>query len=221
MPIYLKIFDLIFSTGLFPDTWSQSLIIPIHKKGDKMNVDNYRGITLLSCFGKLFNSIINDRITKFVKMRPSYHMHKQASDKDTQQLNKYPNLKCFSDWVLNSRKKVFCSFLDFRKVFDMVWRAGLWEKLVKHGIQGRCFNVIPGMSISVKSCISVNGKLSPLFECNMGVKQGENLSPIIFALFLNDIGSFMNNSALQRNSLTEHNSQSDTIVYLKDIVQRQ
>ena len=89
MPIYLKIFNLIFSTGLFPDTWSQGLIIPIHKKGDKMNPDNYRGITLLSCFGKRFTSIINDRITNLLKMRRSYHMHKQALQKDTQQLNKY------------------------------------------------------------------------------------------------------------------------------------
>ena len=97
----------------------------------------------------------------------------------------------------------------------MVWRAGLWEKLIKHGIQGRCFNVILGMYKSVKSCISVNGKLSPLFECKMGVRQGENLSPILFALFLNDLESFMNNSALQGISLTEHNSQNDTIVYLK------
>ena len=97
----------------------------------------------------------------------------------------------------------------------MVWRAGLWEKLIKHGIQGRCFNVILGMYKSVKSCISVNGKLSPLFECNMRVRQGENLSPILFALFLKDLESFMNNSALQGISLTEHNSQNDTIVYLK------
>ena len=89
MPIYLKIFNLIFSTGLFPDTWSQGLIIPIHKTGDKMNPDNYRGITLLSCFGKRFTSIINDRITNLLKMRRSYHMHKQALQKDTQQLNKY------------------------------------------------------------------------------------------------------------------------------------
>ena len=89
MPVYLKIFNLIFSTGLFPDTWSQSLIIPIHKKGDKMNPDNYRGITLLSCFGKLFTSIINDRITKFVEDENILSHHKQASEKDTQQLSKY------------------------------------------------------------------------------------------------------------------------------------
>ena len=49
----------------------------------------------------------------------------------------------------------------------------------------------------------------------MGVRQGENLSPILFALFLNDLETFMNNSVLQGISLTEHNSQNDTIVYLK------
>ena len=68
---------------------------------------------------------------------------------------------------------------------------------------------------SVKSCISVNEKLSPLFECNIGVRQGENLSPVVFALFLNDLESLMNKSALQGISLTEHNSQNDTIVNLK------
>ena len=88
-------------------------------------------------------------------------------------------------------------------------------KLIKHGIQGRCFNVILGMYKSVKSCMSVNGKLSPLFECNMGVRQRENLSPILFALSLNDLESFMNNSTLQGISLTECNSQNDTTVYLK------
>ena len=67
MRIYLKIFNLIFSAVLFPDTCSQGLIKPIHKKGDKMNPDNYRDITLLCCFGKLFTSIINDRITKNVE----------------------------------------------------------------------------------------------------------------------------------------------------------
>ena len=106
--------------------------------------------------------------------------------------------------------------LIFARPLTLVWRAGLWEKLVKRGIQGRCFNVILGMYKSVKSCISVNGKLSPLFECNMGVRQGEILSPIILlALSLNDLESFMNNSALQRISLTEHNPQNDTLVYLK------
>ena len=48
------------------DVWSKGIIIPIYKKGDKTNPDNYRSITLLGCFGELFTSVVIDRITKFV-----------------------------------------------------------------------------------------------------------------------------------------------------------
>ena len=48
------IFNVIFDRGYFSDSWSMGEIIPIHKKGRKVNVENYRGITLLSVFGKLF-----------------------------------------------------------------------------------------------------------------------------------------------------------------------
>ena len=111
MQIYLKTFNLIFSTGLFPDTWSQGLIIPIHKKGDKMNPDNYRGITLLSCFGKLFTSIINDRMTKFVEDE-NILSHAQAGfRKGYSTTEQIFNLKCLIDSVLNSRKKtILCIY---------------------------------------------------------------------------------------------------------------
>ena len=56
LPHYLKIFNLILNTGLIPSKWSLGVIIPIHK-GEAINPDNYRGITLLSCFGKLFTSV--------------------------------------------------------------------------------------------------------------------------------------------------------------------
>ena len=49
----------------------------------------------------------------------------------------------------------------------------------------------------------------------MGLRKGENLSPILFGLFWNDLENFMNNSALQGISLTEHSSENDTVVYLK------
>ena len=58
MPIFLKFFNLIPKTGIFSEKWTTGMIIPIYKKkGAKENPDNYRGITLLSCFGKLFTSV--------------------------------------------------------------------------------------------------------------------------------------------------------------------
>ena len=61
--IFFNLFNSLVHYRVFPETWSQSIIVPIHKKGDKMVETSYRGIALLSCIGKFFNVIINERIT--------------------------------------------------------------------------------------------------------------------------------------------------------------
>ena len=57
-----KLFNKIFESGIFPRQWSTGVIIPTNKRGDVNEPSNYRGVTLISCFGKLFNSILNDRL---------------------------------------------------------------------------------------------------------------------------------------------------------------
>ena len=67
MPVYIKLFNVILDTGVIPSSWVSGMIMPIYKnKGDRNNPDNYRGITILSCLGKLFTSLINVRLTDFV-----------------------------------------------------------------------------------------------------------------------------------------------------------
>lgn len=62
MPLYIKVLNIIFDSGISPDVWLEGKIKPIYKsKGDHLNPDNYRPITVLSCFSKLFTSILADR----------------------------------------------------------------------------------------------------------------------------------------------------------------
>jgi len=61
-----KLFNLIFSSGLYPKKWASGYIIPIHKTDSPSNPNNYRGITITSCCGKLFNIVINNRIQEFL-----------------------------------------------------------------------------------------------------------------------------------------------------------
>ena len=64
--VYTKLFNKILDSGVFPDAWSSGIIMPVYKnKGDRNNCNNYRGITLLSCIGKLFTSILNTRLQKY------------------------------------------------------------------------------------------------------------------------------------------------------------
>ena len=61
--IYVKLFNMVLDTGIFPEKWLVGIIKPIYKnKGDPKLPGNYRPITLLSCFGKLFTSVINRKL---------------------------------------------------------------------------------------------------------------------------------------------------------------
>ena len=67
LPYLHTLFKRMFTLCYFPDAWSIGGVIPLHKKGDKSNVDNYRGITLLSAFGKLFTRLLNNRLRSWAE----------------------------------------------------------------------------------------------------------------------------------------------------------
>ena len=68
LTVFTTFFNLVFNTGIIPDKWSQGMISPIYKnKGDKASPDNYRGITILSCFRKLFTAILNTRLNNYLE----------------------------------------------------------------------------------------------------------------------------------------------------------
>ena len=58
-------FNGILNSGYFPEEWTEGVIIPVHKKGDKSDVKNYRGITLISCMFKILTAVLNKRIAAF------------------------------------------------------------------------------------------------------------------------------------------------------------
>jgi len=64
VPYLLSLFNKIFDIGYFPDSWSEGYVVPLHKKGNINDTNYYRGITLLSCIGKLFTRILNNRLCK-------------------------------------------------------------------------------------------------------------------------------------------------------------
>ena len=62
LPVLNKLFNRLFSNGYFPSCWSKSILVPLHKKGDINNPENYRGICLLDVMAKIFTSIFNRRV---------------------------------------------------------------------------------------------------------------------------------------------------------------
>ena len=85
---------------------------------------------------------------------------------------------------------MYCAFIDFKNSFDTVWREGLRQKVVKSGIREKCFRIIYNMYSVAKSLVFANNTKSEYFMCNIGVRQGENVSPLLFAIFLNDLEQY-------------------------------
>ena len=85
----------------------------------------------------------------------------------------------------------YCCFVDYTSAFDTIWHAGMYIKLIKEGVTGKILNVAYQLYQNVKSCVELNGKKSDYFCCNIGVRQGDSLSQLLFAIFVNDLESYL------------------------------
>ncbi len=137
-PLYVKMFNKILDTGVMSSEWSVGTIVPLYKnKGDIQDVNNYRGITLLSCMGKLFTFIVNESLTDYSNKLSLISETQAGFRHGYSTLDHIFLLKCVPDLFKWKKKKLFCLFIDYKKAFDMVWREGLWYKLVKEKVQGK------------------------------------------------------------------------------------
>lgn len=128
---FTKLFNLVFSSGFIPEDWSQGIITPIYKnKGEKSSPDNYRGITILSCFGKLFTAVLNHRLNQYLENMNILCEEQAGFRKNYSTTDHIFNLKCLIDLYLFRGKKLYCAFIDYKKAFDSVNRTYLWQKLL-------------------------------------------------------------------------------------------
>ena len=190
LPCYLhKIFNTLLDKGYFPESWSEGHIVPIHKKGLVNHVENYRGITLLSTLGKLFTRVLNNRLTDWAEQ---YHVYIESQAGFRAKMGTVDNifiLHGLISHVVDQGKKLYCAFVDFTKAFDYVNRNILWYKLIRFGVRGKMLTIVQSIYAKVKSRVKYNNELSNDFDCYLGVRQGESLSPFLFSMYINDIES--------------------------------
>lgn len=185
------LFNKILVNGAYPKLWSKGIIVPIHKSGSKADPNNYRGITISSCMGKLFAKLMASRLTNFLtgnNILSEYQIGFRPSCRTSDHVFV---LKSIIDHMKKNRKKVFACFIDFRKAFDSVWRDGLLLKLYKCGLGRKFCRLIGNMLSQTQSCVRIGNKVTEYFNSEVGTRQGCNLSPMIFNLFINDLPNLL------------------------------
>jgi len=170
-----------------PEEWNKGIIVPIFKKGDKKDLNNYRGITLNSCVSKIYNRLITKSISSYLEENNLLSEIQGGFRADHRCEDHIFTLKSIISCRRSEKKHTYLAFLDFKKAFDSVWREGLLNAVWEIGIRGRIWRVISNMYNNVQSQVKFGDITTDFFQIDEGVKQGCVLSPILFCIFINEL----------------------------------
>ncbi len=183
------IYNLSVLEGIFPSSLKTSKVTPIYKSGDKKLCTNYRGISLVNSFSKIFERLVSDRLVGFLSENNFFYSHQYGflKGRSTSQaiLQVINNITS----AINNSEYCLAVFLDIQKAFDCVNHEILIAKLENAGVRGkelewfRSFMKDRLQRVRVGSTNSSN-----ILRIIIGVLQGSILGVILFIIFINDIG---------------------------------
>ena len=196
LSVLASLFDKIKNTATFPEGWSCGSITLVHKRGLRAKLGNYRPITVLVSLSGFYSKLLNERLITVVET------HRLLGECQ----NGFRKTRCGSDniFILNSvlwkaralGLNVHLGFVDICKAYDSVNRELLWAKLKKLGIGGAFLETLKAMYSGDSVRCKFNGtKTRPVF-LRRGLRQGCSLSPLLFALYISDIGASLSTSTL-------------------------
>jgi len=163
------------------------LIVTLFKSGDNGNPDNYRGITLNNSISKLYTLILNNRMTQFCENNNIIKDNQIGFRNKFRTADHVFTLKTLIDQSFAKKKPLYACFVDFKKAYDSVWREGLFLKLLEAGFSCKFVKTIQGMYTGLQSCVQLSNGISIPFASVLGLKQGCNLSPMLFNIFINKL----------------------------------
>ena len=185
--------NLAFTQGVFPNKLKIAKVIPIYKKGDKRDVRNYRQVSVLPAFSKIYEKALTYRFTQYLENNNilSDYQHGFRQNRSTETaLTQFAShvYKC-----LDTKLHAAGVFLDLSRAFDSLDHDILLDKLNHVGIRGLPLQLFKSYLNNRVQTVFCNNNYSSMCNIRQGVPQGSILGPIMFLLYINDIVNVSDN----------------------------
>ena len=173
-------------------------------------------ISILSCAAKLFNVILTKRLDNFLQDNSLINPVQIGFTKKARTADHMFVLRTLIEKYTKDKScKLFACFIDFRKAFDTVIHDIMLYKLIRIGIAGNFYNVIKDMYVGNYLSLKMHNGLTQSFLSNIGVRQGDTLSPDLFKIFINDLPDIFDNTCHGVDIGTYH---LNCLLYADDVI---
>jgi len=180
---FYEIVVAVWRRGRVPQQWKDATINVLHKKKDRTECGNYRGISLVAHAGKVLLKVIAGRLSDYCE-REGILPEEQCGFRPHRSTVDMMFVVRRLQELARKDTPLFMCFIDLTKAYDSVDRTLLWTVLARFGIPPRMLAVIRQFHDGMRACVRLDdGECSDMFDVEQGLRQGCVLAPLLFNIF--------------------------------------
>lgn len=172
----------VFNNEEIPEEWLEGIIVPLHKKGDKLNCENYRGIALLNVAYKVFSRWLFNRLSTHAEAVIGEYQCGFRRDRST--TDQIFNLRLILQRGSEFNVQTYHLFIDYMQAYDRTKRYELYVAMKELGFETKYIRLVKATLDGTRCRVKVQNDLSNTFAVREGLKQGDALSCLLFNIAL-------------------------------------